>query len=102
MTERQEYIKFIKWLCPLGTIIDDWTSSEPYVINKRTVFRVHVWKYEDYNDLARPENEKYYNVEFTFSNPGKYTRIYSTINHFFEKKDILLKYRGIDKCPWLK
>lgn len=100
MTERQEYIKFIKWLYPIGSVIDDWTCSEPYIVNKRTVFNAHPWKSVDYNDQMRPENDEDYTVEFTCHNPGKHTRVY-TIGDYYEKRHILSKYRKEKSSPWL-
>jgi hypothetical protein len=94
MTERQECIQFIKKLYPIGSIVDDPTCSELYKINKRTVFKVFIWKAEDYNDMMRPKDEKNYYVEFRCHDPGKHTREYS-IGGVYEKRHIISKFKRI-------
>lgn len=93
MTERQEYLKFIKERYPIGSEVNDITCSQLYYINKRTVFEAHPWKPEDYNDLHRPEKDKDYFIEFTCHNPGKHERIYSLDVGLITKGDILMKYK---------
>lgn len=92
MTERQECIRFIKNLYPVGSVVDDPTCSQLYKVNKRTVFKVFIWGAEDYNDAMRPEDEKDYTVEFCCHDPGKYTRVYS-IPGFFEKRHMISKFK---------
>lgn len=91
MTERQEYIKFIKERYPIGTVIWVDSCSQPYTITKRTVFRVHPWSANDYNDHFRPEHDKDYHVDFSCHDAGKNTRDYNLSS--YEKKDILSKYK---------
>lgn len=91
MTERQEYLKFIKERYPIGTVIWVSSCSQPYTINKRTVFRAHPWKAEDYNDDFRPKDEKDYDVDFTCHNAGKNTRDYNL--NSYQRKHILNKYK---------
>lgn len=91
MTERQEYIAFIKERYPIGTTFWEPTCSEPYTINKNTVFRVHPWLATDYNDESRPDDEKDYIVDFTCHNAGKDTRDYNL--NCYRRKDILSKYK---------
>ena len=91
MTERQEYIKFIKEVYPIGCAIKVINRSEPYIVTKRTVFRAFPWKAEDYNDHFRPEHDKDYRVDFSCHNPGRDTRDYPLRG--FRKEQILEKYR---------
>lgn len=98
MTDLKQFRKFIKWRLPVGAVIHDVTCSQPYVIKKNTVFDIHVWGYEDYNDEMRPEHEQDYYVEFACHDPGKHTRVHE-IYGLYCKKNILTKYT--EHTPWL-
>ena len=90
MTERQEFLQFIKKKFPIGYVVYDSTCSVPYTINKRSVYIVSEWKYDDYNDLMRPKKDEHYTVDFLIKNPGKYSRIYELKS--YPKGWILKKY----------
>jgi len=100
MTEMQEYRRFIKYKFPVGTVIQDPTCSEPYTINKRSVFIIFPRTYDDYNDWGRPKDEKDYVVEFLVQNPGKHTRRHY-LDVWFTKGEILEKYQ--EETPiWIR
>jgi len=70
MTEKQELRKFIKTRFPIGSVIQDWTCSEPYTIKKYSVFVIHCWVKSDYNPDFLPDNDGDYEVEFLVHDPG--------------------------------
>lgn len=90
MTELQELKQFIKKRFPIGCTIYDSTRSQPYVINKRTVYWVKPWTPEDYNDEMRPDDDRDYTVDFMVHDPGKNTPVYSLCS--YPKKWCLEKY----------
>lgn len=57
MTELKELKEFIKNRFPVGSVIWDSTCSQPYTINKRTVYWVKPWTYDGYNDEEDDEEE---------------------------------------------
>tara|TARA_R110000868_G_scaffold368315_1_gene631408 strand:+ start:157 stop:423 length:267 start_codon:yes stop_codon:yes gene_type:complete len=87
MTDRQRFLNFIKQQYPVGSVVINSSCSQPYTVNKRTVFRVHPMKSEDYNDMFRPEDENDYRVDFTCHNPGINTRDYNLKS--YTRKEIL-------------
>lgn len=92
MTERQECLKYIKEMYPIGTEVWDDVRSQPMTIRKSSVFIVRIWKPEDYNDQMRPSEDKDYFVDFLVKAQGRNAPIYSL--EFASKRNILEKYKS--------
>ena len=77
MTDKQILRKYIKDKNPIGTEIWDWTTSPdhngPYIINKRSVFDIYDF---EYNDESLPDDPEDRMVEFLVHNPGRESVIY--------------------------
>jgi len=90
MTEKQELRAFIKDRYPVGTVIQDWTCSEPYTIKKSSVFEIHPWLKEDYNSESLPINDGDYDVDFLVHDAGKNSRVHELC--WLPKNQCLKKY----------
>lgn len=91
MTDRQEYMTYIKSKYPVGYTFLPYACNQLYTITKRTVFKIIPWKPEDYNDESRPKKDEDYDVDFYCGDPGKYTRRYSLCSA--PKRWLLKRYR---------
>jgi hypothetical protein len=83
-TNRQRVRNYAKSAYPVGSVIWDSTCSEPYQINKRSVFEIFFWGAEDYNPDFLPDDTDDYYIEILVRNPGKDTRMHSLETTFFK------------------
>lgn len=80
MTEKQKLRAYIKNRFPIGSVIMDWTCSEPYTIKKSSVFDIYTWVDSDYNPDFLPDNDGDYWVEFYVHDAGKHTRVHHILD----------------------
>ncbi len=67
----------------VGDLIYDSTRSQPYRVNKQSIFKCVLW---EYNDESKPEKFNDYHFDVLVRNPGKFSEFYFVKT--FQIKDI--------------
>lgn len=79
MTEKQAFRLYLRHKYPVGTVIQDYTCSEPYTIKNRSVF---LFFPNEYADIYLPKDPMRRYIKFLVQDPGRNTR-----RHQFEELD---------------